>query len=477
MDFKDFLDRLDEGLVTEQKEVFTKEQLDPVIIQKPPKGGKGGSPPPPKGGGQVDVEIHNVGEPEGQDGDQKGQQGQQQKGGEGGKSGEGQQGQQQKGGVKSKAGDSIEGEPGEREPGPDGKGPDIERVKAGKKQRKKKMKPGKQRTSFDSHEILEKSQAGEAKEMAEKIFEAAEERRRQAGQENQEGERGTETGSFLEKLKGIYKPRIDWAKELKKRINSFKSRSSSSIDRLKTKGARYQEGEGRVKSKSYLQWLKDPRSHSQPGKNQMIFKGPYVKAPIAEVILIIALDTSGSIGEDTISKVFSEMDKIARNFKSGVQSGSTKIEGKVYFMTWDTQVKQVEPYEVGGWKQYVSGKKKVAGQGGTSVDAVYRYINSHLKYDEEKTKKAAIFNLVEEPTQTGISQHDIIIPMKNGKPQITPFLVIATDGYFGQVNDQDLGMMYQDNHDSITYLIIDGTSQYCYPKDKKNIIEYASYRI
>lgn len=470
MDFKNFLDRLDEGLVLEQKEVFQKEQLDPVIIQKPPKGGKSGSPPPPKGGGQADVEIHNVGNP----GDQDDQEDSQES-----SSGEkGQQKGQQKG---NKAGDSKE-EPEEREPGEDGEGVDIERAKAGKEKEKKekgksKNKSSKKRTSFDSHEILDKSQAGEAKDLAEKIFEAAEERRRKAGEDNEEGEPGTGTGGFLEKLKGIYKPRIDWAKELKKRINSFKSRSSSAIDRLKSRGAKYKEGEGNVKSKSYLQWLKDPRSHSQSGNNQMIFRGPYVKAPVAEIILIIALDTSGSIGENTIAKVFGEMDKIARNFKSGVQSGSTKIQGKVYFMTWDTQVKQVEPYEPGNWKQYVSGQKKVAGQGGTSLQAVYNYINSHLRYDEEKTKKAAIFNLIEEPTQTGVSQHDIIIPMKNGKPQITPFLVVATDGYFGQVNDQDLGRMYQDNHDSITYLVIDGSTQYCYPKDKKNIIEYESYRI
>jgi predicted metal-dependent peptidase len=443
MDFKDFI------LLLEQKESFPREQLDPVIIQKPQKGGQGQAPPPPKGGGEANVEIHNVGEPP---------EGQEQQG-------------QQKG---NKAGDSKEAE-GEKEPTESGEGADIERKKAGGDEKegkgKGKGKPGKGKHPMDSHEILEKSQQGEAKDIAEKIFDRAKQKRQEA---NVEG-RGQQEGHFMEKLSGIYEPRVDWKKELKKKINSFKSKSASAFDRaLNTFAQKYKEGEGTMKSRSYFTWVMNPRAHSKTKAGTVMAKGPWKKAPVVEVVLIIALDTSGSMGGETFSKVFGEMDKIAKQFERGISAGSTKMQGQVYLMAWDTQVQKVEKYKTGEWKKYISGEKGIAGRGGTDIGPVYKYLNDHLVFDQKKTKGAGVFNPIKKPTEGEASEDNFMIPMKRGEAQVAPFIVFATDGMFGQVNDSDLGKLYKDNKESIVYLIIDGTDEYCYPE---NVIKYDEYRV
>lgn len=467
MDFKDFVDALNEENILLEGKVFSKEQLDPVIIQKPPKGGQGQPPPPPKGGGQVDVEIHNVEEPEPKEGEPGEGDGQKQKGKK--PEGKGEKEKKKDGedsGAPPADGDQKE-EPGEAKKTGE---VSISRKEAGKGEPEgKQTKPGKRRTSLDSHEVLNKSNTNGAREIAEKIYKQAAEKRAKKGQK----ERGTGEGGFIEKLGGIYEAKVDWVNELREKITTFQSDTARAMDRwMKLHGEKFKEGAGKVKSKSYSQWLRDPRSHASMGsKNQMIFRGPYVKSPVAEAVLVVALDTSGSIGSEVLEKVFGEMDSIASSFQRGVTTGGRKLEGRVYFMEWDTKVHQVEPYKPGAWK-----KAQIKGRGGTDAKCVYDYMNDHIKYDPKEAPNIGLINLIKKPTDTGIDDNDIALPFDPDEelPVAAPFLIVATDGYFGQINDSTLGDLYKDNKESIVYLIIDGTDEFCHPE---NVIKYDEVRV
>lgn len=330
-----------------------------------------------------------------------------------------------------------------------------------------------QQESIDSHYINNKSDPGETKDMAEKILEKAEQMRQERNVES----RGEGEGGYMDKLRELHKPKINWAQELRKKITEFKSRSAATINRFSQKPAeRYKSGEGIQKSKSYFTYLRDPKSHVKtPGQPPMVFKGPFVKAPISEIILIVAMDTSGSIGKNTIEKVFTEMDKIANSFKRGFSAGNVKLEGRVYFMTWDTAVYEAMEYKPGDWKNI-----KFTGGGGTDLaSSLFAYLKEHTLFDKEKPT-AALLNVIKgkKPSPTGMSKDDIIIPVKGGAdaPQaiISPFLIICTDGYFGNVTDKDLGLLWKDNKKNVLYLIIDGSAESCYPK---NVINYESYKV
>jgi hypothetical protein len=425
MNIKSLLETLENRVLLEQKETFKQGELTPVIIN-PPTGTP--SPlPPQQGGKQIDVEVIDTGKPP-----------------------------PSKGAGASKPGETS---------GKETKKTD----KPGEGEKKAAASP-----TIDSHEIFNKSDPSEAKEMAEKILEKAEAERKERG-EDLEKSAGEGAGNFMDKLRDIHKPRINWSVELKRKLTEFKSRTSTAINRYsKKKAEKYKEGEGVVKSKAYHQWLRDPRSH---GGSKILFKGPYVKAPIGEVILIVALDTSGSIPESTIGKVFAEMDKIATNFKRGLTHGGVSMEGKVYFMTWDSAVASVDEYKPGEWRKYKEGTKKIKGGGGTDPSSIFDYLKKHTLFDREKPT-AALLNILKEPAPTGMSKHDIVIPVKGGSESpsavMSPFLLIATDGFFfGKVNDADLGLLYKDNEKNILYLVIDGQTQDCYPK---NVIVYESVR-
>jgi len=435
MDIRSLLESLESNVLLEQKETFKQEELTPVIINPPT-----GTPtplPPQKGGKQIEVEVINTGKP--------------------------------------KPPPPTPGEKGKEGEKPEEKGKGE--GEGEKKELKKTDKPGegkKKPGTVDSHDILNKSDSSEAKEMAEKILEKADMERKERG-EDVEKAAGEGEGNFMDKLRDIHKPRINWAVELKRRLTEFKSRTSTAINRYsKKKAEKYREGEGVIKSKAYHQWLRDPRSHAG---SKILFKGPYVKAPIGEVILIVALDTSGSIPASTVGKVFAEMDKIATNFKRGLAHGGISMEGKVYFMTWDTRVASVDEYKPGEWKKYKEGVKTVKGGGGTDPTSIFNYIKEHTLFNPEKPT-AALLNILKKPVETGMSKHDIVIPVKGGGTEPTavmsPFLLIATDGFFfDKVTDADLGMLYKDNKKNILYLVIDGETKDCYPK---NVIVYESVR-
>lgn len=499
-DFREFLIALNEEghILTEANSniSFTKDEITPVLFGKPgsPGAGGGGGLPAASGPKPDKVEVINIGgkQPPGPPQPHEGK-GDAKPGesiemeikdegeGKGGKcptcrgtgkvpKGEGEEGK----GTKSKSkgkGEGTKGEEGEGEGDvcPTCHGSGQKPGETGKEGLGEKV----QQESIDSHYINNKSDPGETKDMAEKILEKAEQMRQER---NVEG-RGEGEGGYMDKLRELHKPKINWAQELRKKITEFKSRSAATINRFSQKPAeRYKSGEGIQKSKSYFTYLRDPKSHVKtPGQPPMVFKGPFVKAPISEIILIVAMDTSGSIGKDTVTKVFTEMDKIAGSFKRGFSAGNVKLEGRVYFMTWDTDVYEAVEYKPGDWKNI-----KFTGGGGTDLaSSLFAYLKEHTLFDKEKPT-AALLNVIKgkKPSPTGMSKDDIIIPIKGGaeSPQaiISPFLIICTDGYFGTVTDKDLGLLWKDNKKNILYLIIDGSAESCYPK---NVINYESYKV
>lgn len=501
MDFRDFVLRLDEA--TKKKEdlkgVYSPEELTPVEISGTPKGqepGKGAPPPAAKGPQPDEVEVIRIGaQPKGKDdpGEQKGPKVKESEKSDKetpeetkdcpdcdgtGKDKEDKEGDCPTCGGSGKV-DKKTGEPATGKPAPkEGEATitrEYHKPTAPSPSREKQLPK-----TFDSHDILDKGDASEAKDIAGKILDKGEEKRKERGEEGSK-DAGGGYGGFIDKLRGIYKPKIDWVRELKEKIRAFKSKSAKTIDRYSRElTARYKEGKGHIKTKAYATWLREPKSHSVvKGQPPVLFKGPYVKAPIAEVVLIIALDTSGSIPARTVEKVFGEMDKIANTFKQGIGTGTGKMEGRVYLMMWDWGVTNIKEYKPGDWKKYAEGKEHVTGGGGTDADVVFEYLNKHFKYDPEVSKKTGILNLIEAPTKSGVSKNDIAIPVKEsgGKPsaEIAPFVVVATDGYFAKnVTEKDMGILFKDNLDSIVYLIIDGIGDMAYPK---NIIKYESYRV
>src|SRR5208337_3456128 len=436
-DIKDFLIALNEDnnitLLTEAAISFTKPELTPVMFGKPGSPGAGGGggglpaasglkpdkveviniggkqppgPPQPhkgkgdaKPGESIEMEIKDASEVEGGDkgkcptcggtghvphGEgEEGEGGSKQQGKDKGKGG-GEEGEGEgKGKGKGKGG----GGGGEGEGEGEGSEGDVCPTCGGSGKAGGKGGQVAQQPTKDSHAIFDTSDKGEAKDMAEKILEKAEQMRQER---NVEG-RGEGEGGYMDKLRELHKPKINWAQELRKKITEFKSRSAATINRFSQKPAeKYKEGEGIQKSKSYFTYLKDPKSHVKiPGQPQMVFKGPYVKAPVSEIVLIVAMDVSGSIGKDTIAKVFTEMDKIAQSFKRGFSAGNVKLEGRVYFVTWDTAVYEAMEYKPGDWKNV-----KFTGGGGTDLaSSLFAYIKEHTLYDKEKPT-AALFNIV-----------------------------------------------------------------------------------
>lgn len=328
----------------------------------------------------------------------------------------------------------------------------------------------------DSHEILAKSDAAEAKDIAEEIFKRAQEARDREGRNRKSDGSGGDGTPFLDKLKGIYTPRTDWIRELKGKLGSFLSRTAqkyAKLDReipaLKTK-----KGYGNIKDKDYNNYWKNPKSHMS---NDLIFKGEFTKAAVSEVIIIFALDVSGSIGESTLKKAFGELDSIAYNLNRGISVGGRKLTGRVYILTWDIEVTGVELYTKGGYKQYMDGgSKNFSGQRGNDIKKVFEWVESHTSYDKEKNSRLGIMNILKEPTKTGMDKDDVIVPFtRDGKPAVLPYILVATDGQY-HMSESDLGDFYKDNHDSILYLLIGdfNTHEHIVPK---NYIEYENYRI
>lgn len=78
--------------------------------------------------------------------------------------------------------------------------------------------------------------------------------------------------------------------------------------------------------------------------------------------LVISVDTSGSVSDRDLSMFFDQIEKLVKDY------------AMLTIVEWDTQVHRAYQYKKGDWK-----KIKVHGRGGTDIQDLYDYVNTHLK--------------------------------------------------------------------------------------------------
>jgi predicted metal-dependent peptidase len=79
--------------------------------------------------------------------------------------------------------------------------------------------------------------------------------------------------------------------------------------------------------------------------------------------VVVTVDTSGSVDDQTLMKFFGQIEKIIRNYSS------------MTLVQWDTEVHSSEPYKKGAWK-----KIKINGRGGTDPQKMYDHVQNNLKH-------------------------------------------------------------------------------------------------
>ena len=444
---------------------YTEDEIIPVVVL--PDG-----VPPIKGaktpGGESDVEYIYKGEqPEGEDDKQDGKK----------PSDKEQQSDQSPGDKEKQGGKSIGGKdkqsgqsPGDKEK-QSGEG-QHEEGRAVKSDVEKSA--AKEQNTLDSHTILAKGSKDDALEVTEKIFREAERIRKNEGSRDYSK---TGFGDYISKIQEIHKTSNKWITELKEVIRKFKMHNAKQLSKS-TKTLKTAEGEGTIKSKSYFTWLKDPRSHSKSDSGELLFKGPYVKSGVNEIVVIVAIDTSGSITEKDLSYAMGELDKIAVSL-SGKQflPGMVDVKGRVYNIFWDTKIQHVDEYKAGDWKKYLkdsksSEKKGIYGGGGTDPVAVFEYINNHLYIDEKVSSQLGVFNLLKKPTSLFDKDKNsikILIDPKTKLPLTPPLLIFITDGEFSGLSKNDVGIYIDKNEEFVAWLIvqsdISNVSKNLYPKN------------
>ena len=79
----------------------------------------------------------------------------------------------------------------------------------------------------------------------------------------------------------------------------------------------------------------------------------------ASIKLVIGVDTSGSMSQKMLQRVFSEVEAMSQHFK-------------IYLVQFDTQVNDVSEYHRGDWK-----KIKLKGRGGTDFESFFQHLEDH----------------------------------------------------------------------------------------------------
>jgi predicted metal-dependent peptidase len=240
----------------------------------------------------------------------------------------------------------------------------------------------------------------EQKIIAEKIFEKAKEMQRNI---NKRGGKGS--GSLFSQIEELYKPKVNWKKEINKLLNVY---YSNNCNLTKEKP-------------SFITYPWNPKS-----RYGILCKHRIEEIQNIQKYIIIAIDTSGSIffDKEEVKTFFSEMESLAKWL-------SFSKEGKIFTVQWDYDVVEgLKEYEKGNWKNF-----KLKGGGGTRPHSVFNYL-SKIYLDK---KNHFIIN------ENGIK---IIIPDKKK----LPFLLFLTDGYFAEcLRIEDLGV-YKDSSKNISFL-------------------------
>ena len=182
---------------------------------------------------------------------------------------------------------------------------------------------------FDDHdwEGAQELSADEQRELARDIDEAIRQGALIAGKMGSGGDRD---------LEELLKPQVDWREVLREFITSTCTGSD------------------------YSTWRRPNRRY--------VATGHYLPSGITEQVgeLVIAIDTSGSIGSAELTRFLSEVKGIC----------DTVHPERIRLLYWDTEVCADETYDTHELDNLASSTKP-AGGGGTSVDCVPEYITKH----------------------------------------------------------------------------------------------------
>lgn len=234
---------------------------------------------------------------------------------------------------------------------------------------------------------------------------------------------GTGVGSLTQRIKELNKTRVDWRKEIRRKINLFRSKNNLQHEIVD----------------SYVNYPWKPSS-----RYGILGKYGIEQPSNLQTYVIVAIDTSGSCfnTKRELKHFFTEIDSLSKELKLTNQ-------GEVLTIQWDYEITDpLRVYSPGDWKNY-----RVRGGGGTNPNSVFNYLDSIF---QERDRG---FNVKEIKTKVAFN-----IPDRNK----LPLLIFLTDGYFYRGVDEKTIKMYNRNEDNLIWFSSSDTSIY----PKKNFIEY-----
>ena len=260
----------------------------------------------------------------------------------------------------------------------------------------------------DKHFNSEEEDGVEEKLFTQKLAKQAREISKSAGTENSSG--------MLSKVEALLKPKINWKKELNRRMNIFMSNNSF----LKK----------RVLSPINYPW--NPRSNYDILSSYWITMTQKI-----QTYIIFAIDTSGSVFYDNfdIENFFTEIDSAAKELEFS-RSGS------ILTIQWDTSISEnLKPYRQGDWKKY-----QLKGGGGTTPKVVFKHL------DDIFEDKGGYYMVNANGTKFATRNKTDL-----------PFLVFLTDGeFFRPLKEDDLGI-YKNSKKNILYFT--KNAELIYPRE------------
>lgn len=191
-------------------------------------------------------------------------------------------------------------------------------------------------------------------------------------------------GDLSRDIQDLLQPQVDWREVLR----DFVSSTCSGND--------------------YSTWARPNR--------RFVSAGVYMPSGISERVdeLVLAIDTSGSIGQRELTMFLSEIHSICTTVKPNV----------VRILYWDTQVCRDERYTAQGLDQLVKSTKPKGG-GGTDVTCVPKYMQEH------NIKPQAVVCLTDGWLYNGWGQWSVpilwcVLDNKSAKPSVGKYVHITS---------------------------------------------------
>ena len=232
---------------------------------------------------------------------------------------------------------------------------------------------------------------------------------------------GNSSESFLSKIESLLKSKVNWKKELKRRINMFHSDSCGEMGR----------------KKSIINYMWNPKS-----RYGILYKHDIESLIKKQAYIIFAVDTSGSCFYDKyeMESFFTEVESVSKEL-------SYTKKGKILTIQWDTRVKEgLKIYRKNDWKKF-----NVRGGGGTDPKCVFRYLQKVYK------KQNGWYT---------INENGVRFVIDNKRK--LPLLIFLTDGYFFSGLTEKSLLTYKTNKQNVLYFT--RKTDMIYPK--KNYILY-----